>query len=172
MYYQTEKEQIMKTKDFIKYFLCCGSLIYTVGSVFILLISLGASESASATILAPKPFLFFFGFAYLIALGNTLYRINTFAKPLRRLLHALCYVIGFFVFVLLCGVDFAFSAIFTAVFAVIYGIVTVTAAVIRNQISKKQTHKAATSTTTSEKNPKRSTKSKKSAKETYQSRFS
>ncbi len=162
----------MKTKDLIKYFFCCGALIYTIGSVLILFISLGASESASATILAPKPFLFFLGFAYLIALGNTLYRINTIAKPLRRLLHALCYVIGFFIFVLLCGVDFAFSVIFTAVFAVIYGIVTVTAAVIHKQIGKKQTHKAAISAESPEKNPKRSTKSKKSAKETYQSRFS
>ena len=162
----------MKTKDLIKYFLCCGALIYTTGSVFILLISLGTSESASATILAPKPFLFFFGFAYLISLGNTLYRINKIAKPLRRLLHALCYVIGFFVFVLLCGVDFAFSAIFTAVFAVIYGIVTVTAAVIRKQIGKKQRQKTATNVETAEKTPKRSTKSKKSAQDTYQSRFS
>lgn len=162
----------MKTKDLIKYFFCCGALIYTVGSVLILAISLAASESAAASILAPKPFLFFLGFAYFISLGNTLYRIDAISKPVRRLLHSLCYVIGFFTFVLICGVDFAFSAIFTAAFAAIYGIVIITTEVIRKQTGKKQAQKNANSQETPTKKSPKTTKAKKTEQNTYQSRFS
>ncbi len=162
----------MKTKDLIKYFLSCGALIYTVGSVLILAISLAASESTAASILAPKPFLFFLGFSYFISLGNTLYKTGGISQPVRRLLHALCYVIGFFAFVLLCGVDFAFSAIFSAVFAAIYAIVIFTSAVIRNQMGRTRKPKNASVPERPEKKSKKPTKSKKTAENTYQSRFS
>lgn len=161
----------MKTKDLIKYFFSCGALIYTVGSVLILTISLAASESASASILAPKPFLFFLGFAYLISLGNTLFKINTIPPVIRRLLHCLCYVVGFLAFILLCGVKFAYSAIFAAVFALIYAISVITASVIRKQISKTNRDNAS-ETAKPEKKQTKKEKTAKTAENTYHNRFS
>lgn len=161
----------MKTKDLIKYFFSCGALIYTVGSVLILLISLGASDSASASLLAPKPFLFFLGFAYLVSLGNTLFKIESITPVVRRLLHCLCYVLGFFAFVILCGVKFAYAAIFTAVFALIYAISVITVSVIRKQISRSELKQSIKS----QKPPKTTTKKEKASKTaetTYQNRFS
>ena len=161
----------MKTKDLIKYFFSCGALIYTVGSVLILTVSLAASESASASILAPKPFLFFLGFAYLISLGNTLFKINTIPPVIRRLLHCLCYVVGFLAFILLCGVKFAYSAIFAAVLALIYAISVITASVIRKQISKTNRDNAS-ETAKPEKKQTKKEKTAKTAENTYHNRFS
>lgn len=161
----------MKTKDLIKYFFSCGAIIYTVGSVFILAVSLAASESAASTILAPKPFLFFLGFAYLISLGNTLRRIETIPHVIGRLLHCLCYVLGFLAFILLCGIKFAYAAIFTAVFALIYAISVITASVIRKQTSNPE-RKQNTKTTKPQKQTNKKEKTAKTAETTYQNRFS
>ena len=161
----------MKTKELIKYFFSCGAVIYTAGSALILAISLSASESAEATILAPKPFLFFLGFAYILSLGNTLRKVESLSKPLRSLLHAICYVVGFLCFVLLCGVKFAYAAIFTAVFALINAISVITVSVIRKQISRSESKQSIKS----QKPPKTTTKKEKASKTaetTYQNRFS
>ena len=161
----------MKTKDLLKYFFSCGALIYTIGSVIILVISLAASESYAASILAPKPFLFFLGFAYLISLGNTLYRIDTISHPIRRLLHALCYIVGFWAFIALCGVKFAFAAIFAALFAVIYAIAIVTTSVIKKQISKSH-DKTEKTTTLPKKKSEKPQKNNTTTENTYHNRFS
>ena len=162
----------MKTKELIKYFFSCGAIIYTVGSVLIFAISLSVSDASAATILAPKPFLFFLGLAYVLSLGNTLYRSSVLSKPIRRLLHLLCYLLGFFAFVLLCGVKFAFAVIFTTVFGIIYAIVAVASSVIKKQISKSGKTPPAHNVGITDTVTKNKTKKKKSDVDTYQSRFS
>jgi hypothetical protein len=49
----------MKVKELLKKFIYRGAVIYTVGSLLILLFSLAASEGLAAKILSPMPFLFF-----------------------------------------------------------------------------------------------------------------
>ena len=166
------KELKMKTKELIKYFFSCGAVIYTAGSALILAISLSASESAEATILAPKPFLFFLGFAYILSLGNTLRKVESLSKPLRSLLHAICYVVGFLCFVLLCGVKFAFAIIFAAVFGIIYAIVTVTSSVIKRQLSRSPKNEPVQKKSREKKTRTAKSRKDKSEENTYQSRFS
>ena len=161
----------MKTKDLIKYFFSLGAVIFTAGATLILIISMAASNASSSFIIAPKPFFFYLGFSYALALGSTLYRIEAMSRTARRLLHVLCYVVGFFVFILLCGIEFAFTAIFTAIFGVIYALSVVCSALIKKKTAKARVAASESPTNTKNKT-KRTAKNKKPEPEQYQSRFS
>lgn len=161
----------MKKNGLWRYFFSCGAIIYTVGSALILIISLLLSERAAASILAPKPFLFYLGFAYIISIGNTLFKIESISAPVRRLIHAVCYILGLFAFVLLCGMKFAYCAIVAAIFGIIYAIALFVAALIKGNVGRlspvpsRPSEKA--SPTSAKKQPKKT-----AVKEEYKSRFS
>ncbi len=160
----------MNTKELFKRFISKGALIYTAGSLFILLFSLMLPENSAAKILSPTPFLFFAVYAYIISLGSVLYSSGAFSSAVARLIHAACYNVGFFCFVLLCRMEFAFTAIFTAVFAIIY-----TAAVIISGAFKKKSSSVKKSPEKQDKTNKQPLKNKKEkskTQSTYTSRFS
>ena len=161
----------MNAKDLFKRFISRGAVIYTAGSLFILLFSLILPESSAAKILSPTPFLFFAIYAYIISLGSTLYVSGKFSSPIARLIHAACYNVGFLLFVIFCSMEFAYAAIFTAVFAIIY-----TASVIIAGRFKKSAKKTNAQNSSNVKpintKPVKAKNEKSKPESTYQSRFS
>ncbi len=161
----------MQFKDLLKKFISHGAVIYTCGSLFIITVSLLLSDSAASQILAPKPFLCFALFSYLISLGSTLYVSGAFSAPIARLIHAICYNIGFLVFLLLCGMKFVTALIFTAVFALIYTVI-----ILIYSFTHKGNSRSLKTPAAPQKNAVPDTsnkkKSSKSSSETYKNRFS
>ena len=133
----------METKKQIQYFISCGAIIYTCLSVLILIFSLAISEGASAKILVPSNFLYLLMFSYILSLGNTFLKATAMATPLRYTLHAVCYILAFFTFILLCGISFSSSCIMTLVYAIIYcGAMMIAHIVKKNFYSKTHSNKA------------------------------
>lgn len=155
----------MNVQDFFKRFISRGAVIYTAGSLSILLFSLTLPENAAATILSPEPFIYFAIFAYVLSLGSAIYASGRFSSASARIIHAACYNIGFFCFLLLCEMEFAYSAIFTAVFAIIY-----TVSVILSGVFKKGVKAPAKSPATDKSAKNKKEKAK--PQSTYTSRFS
>ena len=98
-----------------------------------MLISLSMSDTSASQILNPALFLFYAIFSYILSLGSTLFVSEYFPSYVAGIIHAVCFNVGFFVFVLLCGVEFAFAIIFTLIFAVIYTICRVIGTLIRRK---------------------------------------
>ena len=157
----------MNAKDLFKRFISRGAVIYTAGSLFILLFSLMLPENSAPKILSPTPFLFLAIFAYILSLGSILYVSGKFSAPIARLIHAACYNVGFFCFLIFCSVEFAYAAIFTAVFAIIY-----TASVIIAGSFKKRPRAAVEKKQTEIAKPTKTKKEKSKPQTTYTSRFS
>ena len=162
------KGQKMNVKDLIKGFISRGAVIYTAGSLFVLLFSLILPESSAAKVLSPAPFLYFAIYAYIISLGSTLLVSGALSAPVALLIHAACYNVGFGCFLLFCGMEFAYVAIFTALFAIVY-----TAAVIISKAFKgKPATKPTAKHTATAKNQPKAKKKKGKPQSTYTSRFS
>ena len=158
----------MNTTEFIKKFICRGAVIYTAGSILIMLISLAMSDTSAARILDPAPFLFYAIFSFTLSLGSTLYVSGYFTSYDAGLVHAVCFNVGFFVFILLCGVEFAFAVIFTLVFAVIYTICRVIGTLIRRKTQSNGKQKKSVQP----KQNGKQTKASKPTESTYKNRFS
>ena len=158
----------MNTKQLLKHFISRGAVIYTAGSILIMLISLAMSDTSASQILDPAPFLFYAVFSYMLSLGSTLYISGYFPSYVVGIIHAVCFNVGFFVFVLLCGVEFAFAIIFTLIFAVIYTICRVFGTLIRK---KTQSNGKQVKTIQSNRSGKQ-TKASKPTESTYKNRFS
>ena len=158
----------MNTKQLIKHFISRGAVIYTAGSILIMLISLAMSDTSASQILNPALFLYYAIFSYILSLGSTLYVSGYFPSYIAGTIHAACFNVGFFVFVLLCGVEFAFAVIFTLVFAVIYTICRVIGTLIckKNQSSGKQIKNIQSNRSGKQ------TKASKPTESTYKNRFS
>ncbi len=158
----------MNAKDFIKRFISRGAVIYTAGSLFVLLFSLVLPENSAAKLLAPEPFIYFAIYAYLLSFGTTVFASGAFSAPVSRLIHAVCYNVGFMCFLLFCGMTFSYTAIFTAIFAIAY-----TATILISAALKKKPSKRSVSDKVKEKtNTVKLTKKKSKPESTYQSRFS
>jgi hypothetical protein len=157
----------MNAKDLFKRFISRGAVIYTAGSLFILLFSLMLPENSAPKILSPTPFLFFAIFAYILSLGSTPYVSGKFSAPISRLIHAACYNLGFLCFLIFCSVEFAYAIIFTAVFAIIY-----TASVIIAGSFKKRTRASVDKKQPSTAKSAKTKKEKSNPETTYTSRFS
>ncbi|MBR3879219.1 MAG: hypothetical protein IKJ24_03745 [Clostridia bacterium] len=157
----------MNAKDLFKRFITRGAVIYTAGSLFILLFSLMLPENSAAKILSPTPFLFFAIFAYILSLGSALYASGRFYAPIARLIHAACYNLGFLCFLIFCSVEFAYAAIFTAVFAIIYTASVLIAGSFKKKLKATTDHKQ-----TAVAKPEKVKKAKSKPETTYTSRFS
>ena len=157
----------MNTKTSFKSFISRGAVIYTAGSLFILLSSLAMPENSAAKILSPTPFLFFAAYAYVMSLGSTLFASGKFSPTIARLIHAVCYNVGFFGFLLLCSMGFTTSVILTAVYAFIY-----TASVFTVGAFKKGSDKKAPTDSLPAKAQAKAKKEKSKPESTYQNRFS
>ena len=123
----------MKNKSLFLYFISLGAIIYTVGSALIFIIASLLDEGSASSILAPTPFLFYLGFAYVISLGSTIMRIEKIPSPIRRVIHASAYIIGSFAFLLLCSMEFSSAVILSALIGVIYAAVFVIRMLITNK---------------------------------------
>ncbi len=174
----------MKIKDLIKRFVAQGAIIYTVGSLSIMLISLLISQSESVKLIEPQPYFYFALFSYLMSLGSVISLSKAFPAPTGRAIHAICYIGGFFLFVMLIGnsgqyeqsnISFAVAVIFTVIFAIFYTV----GVILAHFISKKKnsdlsnTQKPADKALRSAKTKKEKVKVGSKQKEsTYKNRFS
>ena len=165
----------MKNNNLLKYFFCFGSIIYTVGTTFIVLISLSLAQDKANTAIYARPLLSFLLFSFMMSLGSTLFRYEKISSPVRRLSHALCYILGLLVFLLLGSLKFYAAVIVTAVFAIIYGIAVLIKALISGNLGRlsspnapagKSTNKSQAST------KKINSKQNQPTKEQYKNRFS
>ncbi len=161
----------MKAKDILKKIFYGGSAVYTAGSLFILLLSLLLPSGSSAKILSPLPFIFFALYSFIISVGSAIYSSEVFSSPVSRLIHALCYNLGFFGFAMLCGVKFAYAVIFTAIFAIAYVTVTVLAGVFAKASAKTKNISRVRSSAPASKSSKVK-KGGEKAENTYTNRFS
>lgn len=181
----------MKIKDLFFFFLKRGAVLYTAISLPLLVLFLIVSTETTPSIIAPEKFLLIAMFAYAMALGSTLYRVEAFSVTVARIIHASCFIFGFFAFTFLALPDSSSANSFqsqnlttalvsTAIFAVVYAVVCVITALIKKKTSifslstKKETTKKVTVTPQRQKKEKKSPRTKKSKREenTYTSRFS
>ena len=134
------------------------------------------------------------GLAYSISLGTTLYKIDSFSVTVGRILHALCYILGFFGFIFFIKLvdnsditqNLSFALIATAIFAIIYAAVCIIFSVLNKKTSifslsssksiqtRPNTIQASKKNDNNKKNEKNNPRAKKSKREddTYTSRFS
>ena len=162
----------MNGKDFFKTFISRGAVIYTVFSVFLLLVSLTLSNESASQYLDAKSFLHIALFSYTLSLGSTLFASGYFSAPISRLIHALCCNLGFFVFMLLQNVKFANAIIAAVVLAVIYTAVTVITNLFRKKFTNKKSPADDTATRDASSKPNAKSKNSKSKAGTYKNRFS
>ncbi len=159
----------MKIKALFKKFVIHGAVIYTIGSVTLLIVSRLFTKNAESQI-DSYSFLCFALFSYILSLGSTLYASDTFPHAISTLIHALCYNLGFFAFIymILPDTEFAFAIIFTAIFAIFYAIAFIVSAIIR-----KRTLKAGNSLRKKTNKPsEKKSDTKKQNDDTYKKRFS
>jgi len=121
----------MNIKKSVKELLFFGSVYYTALSVAIMLVSLIVSSNGYEKLLEPAQFFKILLFSFVMALGSVIVRTPKIARPLAVCLHCVCYIVGFLVFVLLCGAKFAPSMIFTAIFAFFYAVINLIVARVR-----------------------------------------
>lgn len=143
-----------------------GAVIYTAGSLCILLFSLSVPENTMDKLLLPTPFLMFAAYAFVLALGDLPYHVGKCSPVAARAIHATCYNLGFFCFMLLCNMSFSTSVIATVIFALFYTAAVVLAGVFR----KKNKLAPAKNTETSVKG--KNSKSKSKPQSSYTNRFS
>ena len=110
-----------------------GAVIYTAGSLCILLFSLFVAENTMDKVLLPTPFLVFAAYAFVLALGDLPYLVGKCSSAAARAIHAACYNVGFFCFMLLCNMSFSTAVIATVIFALIYTAAVVLAGVFNKK---------------------------------------
>ena len=164
----------MNTNSLIKKFISRGAIIYTVISVGMMLLAVMSAENPETKILSPGLFLLIALFSYVASLGSTLYESEYFTGALARLVHAVCYNLGFFAFLLLAGMEFAYSVILTVVFAIIYTAAVIISNVFKKSSSSKKDAKKNVSgkKQTSNKKEAAGKKEKSKPQSTYTNRFS
>ena len=158
----------MNTKQLIKHFISRGAVIYTAGSILIMLISLAMSDTSASQILNPALFLYYALFSYILSLGSTLFVSGYFPSYVAGIIHAVCFNLGFLFFVLLCNVEFSFAVVFTLIFAVIYVICRFVGTLIRRKTHSNARQVKAIQTNRSGKQA----KAPKPTENTYKNRFS
>lgn len=112
-----------------------GAVIYTAGSLCILLFSLLIPENTMDKVLLPTPFLLLAAYAFVLALGDLPYLVGKCSPACARAIHAACYNVGFFCFLLLCNMSFSTSVIATVIFAFIYTVAVVLAGTFKKKLS-------------------------------------
>ena len=124
----------MDIKKLIKHFFCFASVAYTIMSMLIVIAGLSLPESSYASIGEPVRFLHLFAFSLILALGSTLKRISSIPAVVARLLHAICFIGGFFVFLIVGSMEFTAAIVSSAAFALIY----IAALLLASLISKRK----------------------------------
>jgi hypothetical protein len=128
----------MNIKKALKNFVFFGSVIYTAISTGMILLGTAMTDGQYTMMLEADRFLCILLFSFMLSLGSTLLRVDAIPRVTAACLHAACYVLGFFIFMLLCEIKFAPAVIATAVFAVIYAICTVICRAVARSFKKAQ----------------------------------
>lgn len=123
----------MNMKKALLNFICFGSVFYTVITTAFLIIATSLAEEEAVKLVEIQQFLKILLFSFILSLGSTLIRIDAIPRIGATLAHAGCYIIGWLIFMALCGANFAVVMISTLIFAIIYTIV----AVLVRKIGKK-----------------------------------
>jgi hypothetical protein len=122
----------MKKKELILFFLGRGATLFTAISIPLLLILLALDSEGS---IDPIKFLLVAAFSYTLSLGATLYRLESVSNTAGRILHAACFILGFFGFMLLNGTDIIPSTVATVIFSTVYVAACIIAAAWRKKAS-------------------------------------
>lgn len=171
----------MDVNKALKYFVSCGAIIYTAMTFVIIIVNYLFSHSESQKVIVVENFIYLLIFAYILSLGNTLRKNLPISKALRWVIHAVCYLTGFLIFVILCGMTSSSALILTATFAVLYAIGAFIVAICERKRSTSAVPLKTTDTEprntrkiTSKSSSKSSSKSKKDSKaqEPYKNLFS
>ena len=190
------KDFIMKAKDLFLFFLKRGAVLYTAISLPLFII-LSIISSDSTLPIAPEKILLVALLAFIMALGSTLYRIESISTAVARAIHAACYILGFFAFIFLTLADLGAekpdftqdltsTLVATAIFAIIYAAVCIIFSVLKKKTSifslstpkpvqaNPKTNQSTKNNDTNKKSEKNAPHAKKSKREddTYTSRFS
>ncbi len=160
----------MQFKALFKKFISHGSVVYTCGSLFIMSVALLLNNSSAPKVLDPMLFIYFALFSFIISLGSAVYCSGMLNATVSRLIHAICYIGGFALFTVLCGVKFSFAAIFTLVFAAVYAIISVVFGALHKHNKISDSNKKNTSDSSEKRSINK--KNEKKAEKTYENRFS
>jgi uncharacterized protein YacL len=154
----------------LKFFLCCGALYYTAISTLIMIINAALLSQDSTKVIVPEQFLYLLLFCYMMSLGSTLRRIDAIPRGLGWVLNAICYVVGFLVFLLCSKMSFTSALILDAAFLIIYAIVAISVSFIQRRSKASKSTVIASARQSSTPKTKKSNKSKDN--ESYTSMFS
>lgn len=110
----------MDFKKILKGFFALGAVYYTVISVVFLAIGMSLAGDDPTRILIPAQYFRILLFSFIMSLGTQLKSINLYSRVLARVLHAICYVFGFMLFLGLSGLEFTAVVIASLVFFVFY----------------------------------------------------
>lgn len=126
----------MNIRNILQKFIFFGSVIYTVISTGMIILAILMTDAQYSKMLDAKRFLYILLFSFILSLGSTLLRVEEISRVAAVCIHAACYVLGFFIFVILCGIEFAPAVIATVVFAVIYAVFTAICRLVSRSFSK------------------------------------
>lgn len=135
----------MDIKKLLKHFITFASITYAATSALMIVASLLFSNIENAKINIGEPimsdFLYLLLFSLALALGSTIKKIDIIHPIVRGILHAICFVGGFFGFFLLVTMEtdaIKNALIFSAVFALVYIIIILIAWLINRKRTKDQ----------------------------------
>ena len=154
----------------LKFFVCCGALYYTAFSTLIMIINAALLAQDSTKVIVPEQFLYLLMFCYMMSLGSTLLRIDAIPRGLGWALNAICYVVGFLIFLLCSKMSFTSALILDAAFLIIYAIVAIAVSFVQRRAQASKRTKSASARQSGDPKTKKSNKSK--DKESYTSMFS
>lgn len=110
----------MEFKKLIKYFFVCGSAYFTaLCGVLLVALTIIMSDN-SKSVIVPSNFLLLLAYCFTMALGSTIRRSAGISNTVGWICNAVCYLGGFFGYLLLSDFTPGTAAVLTAVFACIY----------------------------------------------------
>ena len=113
-------------KNIIKYFICSCSVIFTILSMVVVCISIAIANEN--TVVVPQRYLHLFVFSFILSLGNTFKKATQLSITVSMILHGVCYIGGFLVFLIISEISTPAIIAFTALFALVYFTVLVISA--------------------------------------------
>lgn len=146
----------MFNRQFLKNAIIYGSIYFTFISLAILIIAsmvengseinpcISCGFPLNSLPLLPRQCLSLFLFSMLMGVGSSLYRCECINLIVRVWLHAICYILGFFIFFILCcgylqqEQVLTYTAIATILFSIVYTIITVISRAAARSFKKAQ----------------------------------
>ncbi len=133
----------MKIKKFVKDWLCSASVYYTSLSTVIILIALilrsdNENSIQAVNMLEPEMFLNLLLFSLFMGAGYSAYRTEKLSPVPKRVIHSVCYIGSFALFLSLGNADLSLILVGTLVFAFLYVIVALIFALAKKKAPYKE----------------------------------